>query len=82
MNALRAWLDANPQITQMELAHRCGVTYQHINSISTGYIFPSLKLMLAIEEATDGAVSVDYWIAIARAERRAQRQAEPRRAVG
>ena len=60
MSALSAWL-VKSQMSQSGLARRVTAAPSHISRLLRGQRHPGLRLALAIERATGGAVTVESW---------------------
>jgi DNA-binding XRE family transcriptional regulator len=59
MSKLKAWrLSRKPKMTQTDLAERLGCTTPTVCKIEAGEQVPKIPLLLKIEKATRGAVSV------------------------
>lgn len=57
---LAAWLKFNPS-SLTDFSALVGCSVQHISHLVHGQSRPSIRLALAIEQATGGAVGVESW---------------------
>jgi DNA-binding transcriptional regulator YdaS (Cro superfamily) len=55
---LREWLDREGRGAQRRLRRTLGLAHSSLSRIVRGHSVPSLRTALAIERATDGAVTV------------------------
>ncbi len=60
---LGAWVDERGW-TRQQLADKLGIELGSAARLCSGERRPSLELAIAIEDLTDGAVSVRYWLEI------------------
>jgi len=58
---LSAWLKA-ANMTQAEMARKCGYDRGNFHRLLNGKLRPSLHLAFAIERETKGAVPADAWV--------------------
>ncbi len=58
---LRSWLEA-ANLSQAELARRCGYDRANLHKVLKGTIRPSLDMAFRLESATGGVIPASAWV--------------------